>query len=122
MTECLETWKRALEDRGMRISRPKPQFIDFKCGQDNSQGRDPVKILGEELQKVQQFKCLGSSVEETGGTTHINFIESDCSMEKLEEMQWSEGNGLQNYGQTNYVVWCIDMGDNERRRSTTRSK
>ena len=29
MTEYLETWRRALEDRGMRISRPKTQFMDF---------------------------------------------------------------------------------------------
>ena len=49
MTEYLETWRRALYDRGMRISRPKTQFIDFKFGQDNGQGREPVMILGEEL-------------------------------------------------------------------------
>ena len=69
MTEYLETWRRALEDRGMRISRPKTQFIDFKFGLDNGQGREPVKILGEELQRVHHFKYLGSSVEETGGMT-----------------------------------------------------
>ena len=52
MTEYLETWRRALEDRGMRISRPKTQFMDFNFGQDNGQGREPVKILGEELQRL----------------------------------------------------------------------
>ena len=57
-----------LEYRGMRISRPKPQFMDFNnLGQDNGQGRQPVKILGEELQRVHHLKYLGSSVEETGG-------------------------------------------------------
>ena len=35
MTEYLDTWRRALEDRGMRISRPKTQFIHHKFGQDN---------------------------------------------------------------------------------------
>ena len=34
-TQFLETWMRALEDRGMRTSKPKPQFIDSKFGQDN---------------------------------------------------------------------------------------
>ena len=29
MTEYLETWRRALEDRWMRISRPKTQFMDL---------------------------------------------------------------------------------------------
>ena len=59
MREYLETWRRALADRGMRISRPKTLSIDFKFGQDNGQGREPVKILGEEL----QFKeCLILSI------------------------------------------------------------
>ena len=53
----------------MRISRPKTQLIDFKFGQDNGQGREPVKILGEELQRVHRFKYLGASVEETGCMT-----------------------------------------------------
>ena len=44
-TGYLETWRRALEDRGMRISRTKTQFIDFKFGHDNGQGREPVKFL-----------------------------------------------------------------------------
>ena len=52
---------------GMRISRPKTQFMDFNFGQDNGQEREPVKIVGEELQRVHHFKYLGSSVEETGG-------------------------------------------------------
>ena len=67
MTEYLETWRRALDERGMRISRPKTQFMDFNFGQDNGQEREPVKILGEELQRMHHFKYLGSSVEETGG-------------------------------------------------------
>ena len=51
----------------MRISRPKPQFMDFNFGQDNGQEREPVRIPGEELQRVHHFKYLGSSVGETGG-------------------------------------------------------
>ena len=75
MTEYLETWRRALEDIGMRINRPKTQCIDFTFGQDNGQGREPVKIIGEELQRVHHFKYIGSSVEETGGmTTYISRV------------------------------------------------
>ena len=29
MTEYLETWRRALEDRGMRTSRPKPRTLNL---------------------------------------------------------------------------------------------
>ena len=55
-------------------------------------------------------------------------------MEKLEEMQWSgcvvrkedasetEGKCLPNYGQISSVVWCRDLGNDERTRSTTRSE
>ena len=67
MTEYLETWRKALEERGMRISRPKTQFMDFDFGQDNGQERESVNILGEELQRVHHLKYIGSSVEETGG-------------------------------------------------------
>ena len=41
--------------------------MDFNFGQDNGPEREPVRILGEELQRVHHFKYLGSSVEETGG-------------------------------------------------------
>ena len=85
-TDILETWRNALEERGMRISRPKTQFTNFNFGQDNGQGREPVKILGEELQRV---LYLGSSVEETVRHGNRNYTESECSIEKLEEMQWS---------------------------------
>ena len=51
----------------------------------------------------------------------------------LEEKQWNyvglrqedasetKGKGLQNCDQTSCVVWCIDLGKNERTRSETRS-
>ena len=67
MTEYLDTWRKALEERGMRISRRKTQFMDFNFGQDIGQEREPVKFLGENLQRAHHFKYLGSSVEETGG-------------------------------------------------------
>ena len=38
MTEYLDTWRRALDDRGMRISIPKTKLIYFKWGQDLFQG------------------------------------------------------------------------------------
>ncbi len=54
VTEYFGTWGKALEERGMRMSRPKPQSMDFNFGQDNGQEREPVKILEEELQRVHQ--------------------------------------------------------------------
>ena len=75
----------------MRISGPKTRFIDFKFGLDNGQGREPVKILGEELQRVHHFKYLGSSVEETGGmTTEISQRVSSASAWR----NWKRCNGV----------------------------
>ena len=51
--------------------------MDFNFGQDNCQEREPVKILGVELQRVPHFKYIGSSVDETGGmATEITQIVS----------------------------------------------
>ena len=56
-----------VEERGMRVSRPKTQFMDFSFEQ-NAQGNRPqVKILGEEVERVTHFKYLGTSIEEEGG-------------------------------------------------------
>ena len=64
MTEYLESWRKALEERGMRVSRPKTQFMNFSFGQ-NAQGNRPqVKIIGEEVERVTHFKYLGTSIDE----------------------------------------------------------
>ena len=49
MTEYLDTWRKSLEEIGMRVSRPKT--------------REPVNIPGEELEIVTHFKYLGTSME-----------------------------------------------------------
>ena len=63
-TEYFANWRKALEERGMRISRPKTQFMDLIL--DMIMAKEE-SWLGEELQRVYHFKYLGSSVEETGG-------------------------------------------------------
>ena len=133
MTEYLETWRRALEDRGTRISTPKTQFIDFKFGQDNGQGREPVKILGEELQRVYHFKYPASSVEETGGmTTEISQRVSAawgtgrdiCSVVLCDRRMPVKLTGKVYKTGVSPALLCGSetcMGNNERTRSTTRS-
>ena len=48
MTEYLDTWRKSLEERerGMRVSRPKTQFMDFNFEQNQQGNREPVNILG----------------------------------------------------------------------------
>ena len=49
MKEYLETWRKALEERGMRISRPKTQFMDLIL--DMILAKEG-SWLGEDLQRV----------------------------------------------------------------------
>ena len=67
MSEYLDTWRKYLEERGMRLSRPKTQFMDFNFEQNQQGNQEPVNILGEELERVTHFKYLGTSMEEEGG-------------------------------------------------------
>ena len=46
---------------------PKTQFMDFNFEKNQQGNREPVKILGEELERVNHFKYLGKSMEEEGG-------------------------------------------------------
>ena len=65
MAEYLDPWHKSLEERGMRVSRPKTQFMDFNFEQNQQGNREPV--TGEELESVTHFKYLGTSMEEEGG-------------------------------------------------------
>ena len=51
-----------LEERGMRVSRPKTQFMDFSFEQNAQGNRSQVKILGEEVERVTHSKYLGTSI------------------------------------------------------------
>ncbi|KAK2920086.1 hypothetical protein Q8A73_002290 [Channa argus] len=60
--ENLERWRSALENRGMKLSRSKTEYM---CVNE----RDPggmVRLQGAEVKKVQDFKYLGSTVQSNG--------------------------------------------------------
>ena len=44
MTEYLDTWRKSLEEIGMRLSRPKTQFMDFNFEQNRQGTREPVTM------------------------------------------------------------------------------
>ena len=56
----LERWRAALEERGMRISRSKTEYM---C---TSNDEGSIRMDGEELKRVQKFKYLGSIVDASG--------------------------------------------------------
>ncbi|KAK3533658.1 hypothetical protein QTP70_024032 [Hemibagrus guttatus] len=60
--ENLERWRFALERRGMKVSRSKTEYT---CVNER-EGSETVRLQGEEVKKVQEFKYLGSTVQSNG--------------------------------------------------------
>ncbi|KAK3543875.1 hypothetical protein QTP70_030042, partial [Hemibagrus guttatus] len=60
--ENLERWRFALERRGMKVSRSKTEYM---CVSER-EGSGTVRLQGEEVKKVQEFKYLGSTVQSNG--------------------------------------------------------
>ncbi|KAK3557430.1 hypothetical protein QTP70_026628, partial [Hemibagrus guttatus] len=60
--ENLERWRFALEIRVMKVSRSKTEYI---CVNER-EGSGTVRLQGEEVKKVQEFKYLGSTVQSNG--------------------------------------------------------
>ncbi|KAK3563902.1 hypothetical protein QTP86_004850 [Hemibagrus guttatus] len=60
--ENLERWRFALERRGMKVSRSKTEYM---CVNER-EGSGTVRLQGEEVKKVQEFKYLGSIVQSNG--------------------------------------------------------
>ncbi|KAK3564694.1 hypothetical protein QTP86_024843 [Hemibagrus guttatus] len=60
--ESLERWRFVLERRGMKVSRSKTEYMCVN----ESEGSGTVRLQGEEVMKVQEFKYLGSTVQSNG--------------------------------------------------------
>ncbi|KAK3548082.1 hypothetical protein QTP70_004512 [Hemibagrus guttatus] len=60
--ENLERWRFALERRGMKVSRSKTEYMCVN----EMEGSETVRLQGEEVKKVQEFKYLGSTVQSNG--------------------------------------------------------
>ncbi|KAK3545227.1 hypothetical protein QTP70_002059 [Hemibagrus guttatus] len=79
--ENLERWRFALERRGMKVSRSKTEYM---CVNER-EGSGTVRLQGEEVKKVQEFKYLGSTVQSNG----------ECGKERgsqeLPDWNWATG-------------------------------
>ncbi|KAK3563150.1 hypothetical protein QTP86_016389 [Hemibagrus guttatus] len=60
--ENLERWRFVLETRGMKVSRSKTEYMCVNV----REGSGTVRLQGEEVKKVQEFKYLGSTVQSNG--------------------------------------------------------
>ena len=59
----LESWKYALERRGMKVSRSKTEYLCINGGNDD----ETVKMEDAKVPRVKEFKYLGSIVQDSGG-------------------------------------------------------
>ncbi|MEL7196585.1 MAG: reverse transcriptase family protein, partial [Bacteroidota bacterium] len=67
LEEKVERWRAALEERGMRISRSKTEYM---CANIDGEVLGSIQLAGEELKRVNKFKYLGSIVEVDGNMEH----------------------------------------------------
>ena len=58
----LESWRYALERRGMKVSRSKTKYLCLNGGNDD----ETVKMEDTKVPRVKKFKYLGSTVQESG--------------------------------------------------------
>ena len=62
MERRLESWKYALERRGMKVSRSKTEYLCINGGNNNK----TVKMENTKAPRVKEFKYLASTVQESG--------------------------------------------------------
>ncbi|KAK3510965.1 hypothetical protein QTP70_027797 [Hemibagrus guttatus] len=78
----------------MKVSRSKTEYM---CVNER-EGSGTVRLQGEEVKKVQEFKYLGSTVQ------------SNVECGKEEYISENQGEGVQDSGETGHAVWFRDTG------------
>ena len=58
-----ECWRYAFERRGMKVSRPKIEYLCINGGNDD----ETVKLENTKVPRVKEFKYLGSTIQKSGG-------------------------------------------------------
>ena len=61
----LEEWRRATEDRGLKIISKKTVYLRFNVD-GNLDGNSEIKLQGHNLERVDTFKHLGATLAENG--------------------------------------------------------
>ena len=59
--EKLETWRKVMEERGLKVSRKKTEYMEF-----NEESEGSIKMQDYQLKKVTSFKYLGTTLSENG--------------------------------------------------------
>ena len=114
----LEEWRTAMEERGLKISRRKTEYLGCNQHQDAE-----IQLQGDTLKRVKTFTYLGSTLAEDG--------ELDAEVTHRVQSEWKnwkrvsgvlcdrrmnmkiKGEGVQNSGKTSTDVRGRDMGVEE---------
>ncbi|KAK3514247.1 hypothetical protein QTP70_011840 [Hemibagrus guttatus] len=110
--ENLERWRFALERRGMKVSRSKTEYM---CVNER-EGSGTVRLQGEEVKKVQEFKYLGSTVQSNGeyGKEVKKRVQAGWNGWRkvlgvlCENISENQGEGVQDSGESGHAVWFRD--------------
>ena len=84
--EKLESWRYALERRGMKVNRRKTEYMFVNERQDNGSGT--LKMQGVEVAKVEDFKYLGWRVlkrSEEESTGRMEWVENNVRSDLRQE-------------------------------------
>ena len=80
----LESWRYALERRGMKVSRPKTEYLCVNGGNDN----ETVKMEDTKVSRVKEFKYLGSTVQESGSCERE--VKKECKQDGTDGEEYQE--------------------------------
>ena len=121
----LEEWRRAMEDRGLKINRKKTVYLRFNVD-GNLDGNSDINLQGQNLERVNTFKYLGATLAENG--------DLDAEMTHRIQSGWktgrgyrgflrpknnkfeSQGESIQDSCKTSNDVRCRDLGSEESTR------
>ncbi|KAH1210522.1 LINE-1 retrotransposable element ORF2 protein [Glycine max] len=89
LNERLETWRRALETHGFRLSRSKSEYMECKFNKRRRVSNSEVKIGDHIIPQVTRFKYLGSVIQDDGQ------IEGDVNHRiQAGWMKWRKASGV----------------------------
>ncbi|KAH1257526.1 Transposon TX1 uncharacterized protein [Glycine max] len=89
LNERLETWRRALETHGFRLSRSKSEYMECKFNKRRRISNSEVKIGDHIIPQVTRFKYLGSVIQDDGE------IEGDVNHRiQAGWMKWRKASGV----------------------------
>ena len=80
----LEEWRRAMEDRGLKINRKKTVYLRFNVD-GNLDGNSDINLQGENLEIMNTFKYLGATLAENGDLNAEITHRIQPGWKKLEE-------------------------------------